>query len=467
MLRRPLCQAGLAISFSLLTLGCTGGNTSAGGEGTGGDSAVAEPSTPSTPTSEQPIAPTPETTPPAMTESSAASPSSSTTSPRRDVDVAMPDEPTPSSQPPSTAPPDGGDDAASSHSIGNSAAEDAASEPADSRGALWDLPGLILVRPDDPLDDGCGAPFMVGGEHISLITGGFEPFAQVQLTEASAELPDALLGEKALAPVQADGNGNLDVQWTAPTMPSAAENPRPRAYGIRATGTAWGGGELEAHMAAPLVVYPGTAPCAVNDAVTVTYGEPVQIDVLANDIAPDGGSLDRGSIETRAFAGGELKEIDAEGRITLMMEPGFAATTTVSYVVYDNWGIGVEGEIAVTIDPGCTITFPEGITEVTGTDGDDVICAPDLADTFGFADYGAHYVIDAGAGDDLVFGSKGDDWIYGGDGDDEIYGREGDDILHGHGGDDILHGGSYDDTLHGGAGVDTCTDGETVEACEN
>lgn len=81
--------------------------------------------------------------------------------------------------------------------------------------------------------------------------------------------------------------------------------------------------------------------------------------------------------------------------------------------------------------------------------------------------------INAGSGNDTVFGSRwydiinggnGDDVIDSGLGDDEVYGQGGNDTLNGGGGfdtidggagDDIINGGNQDDTLRGGKGNDT------------
>ena len=59
-----------------------------------------------------------------------------------------------------------------------------------------------------------------------------------------------------------------------------------------------------------------------------------------------------------------------------------------------------------------------GIEEdnITGTDGDDVICGTRVAN-----------VIKAGGGDDTVYAGDGDDRVSGGDGDDTLYGEDGDD----------------------------------------
>ena len=69
--------------------------------------------------------------------------------------------------------------------------------------------------------------------------------------------------------------------------------------------------------------------------------------------------------------------------------------------------------------------------------------------------------IDAGAGDDQIFGSERVDEMHGGPGDDQIIGDDNPagtrDVFEGEAGDDLLiwRGGEDDDTMNGGDGADT------------
>ncbi|WP_457423984.1 right-handed parallel beta-helix repeat-containing protein [Roseateles sp. P5_E7] len=88
--------------------------------------------------------------------------------------------------------------------------------------------------------------------------------------------------------------------------------------------------------------------------------------------------------------------------------------------------------------------------------GDDLIFGsdagsddPDLNDTTYFGDF-----IDAGPGNDRVFGLGGADMIFGRDGDDIIEGGAHGDNIDGGGGDDDLRGGFGNDLIHGGTGFD-------------
>ena len=155
--------------------------------------------------------------------------------------------------------------------------------------------------------------------------------------------------------------------------------------------------------------------------------------------------------------------------MTFTPDPGFYGVAEGSYVVFDNWRVGVTADISVTVASGCTITGAVGVTTIEGTDGDDVICVPDPGDRRAF------HVIDAKAGNDTIVGGDGVDWVYGGDGADTVYGRGGDDQLHGGPGNDTLRGGAGTDRVYGGNGTDhldggpdtdTCTRGDTTAGCE-
>ena len=63
-------------------------------------------------------------------------------------------------------------------------------------------------------------------------------------------------------------------------------------------------------------------------------------------------------------------------------------------------------------------------------------------------------LVNAGAGDDTVFGENGSDALYGGTGNDKLFGGAGLDILRGGAGNDLLVGGTGNDLLRGDAGSD-------------
>jgi Tol biopolymer transport system component len=116
----------------------------------------------------------------------------------------------------------------------------------------------------------------------------------------------------------------------------------------------------------------------------------------------------------------------------------------------------------------CTIT---GAGDITGTEGDDVICGSDGNDRI--AALGGNDVIYAGRGDDQVSAAGGRDTVFGGPGVDRIVGGDGDDILFGDqdgdfisagAGNDVASGSEASDQVVGGDGGDECY-GEALFQC--
>jgi len=72
----------------------------------------------------------------------------------------------------------------------------------------------------------------------------------------------------------------------------------------------------------------------------------------------------------------------------------------------------------------------------------------------GFAPVAVPTNVDAGLGDDQVYGGTARDSVYGSFGNDQIFGGDGNDFLVGGWGNDLLRGGRGDDFVSGGAGDD-------------
>ena len=231
--------------------------------------------------------------------------------------------------------------------------------------------GWLIQRRLEPVPDGCGSPFVVPGESVSLSAGGFAPDSEVSFTARGVTVSGSELSSITIPPTTADGEGLIDVVWAVPEAPPAEDDPEPRAYIAEAEEIDTSDAALVAYMIEPVVAYPGTPICAVSDSAVTGLGQPVRIPVLANDVAPDGGSLDPASVEPRPVAGGELTVDAADGSLTFTPDPGFAGSVAATYVVYDNWRIGVQGEVTLTVEVDCTITIAEETVEVVGTEGDE------------------------------------------------------------------------------------------------
>lgn len=92
---------------------------------------------------------------------------------------------------------------------------------------------------------------------------------------------------------------------------------------------------------------------------------------------------------------------------------------------------------------------------VNSGDGPDVI---NLQDFHGGKDTSVWtFTVNAGGGNDQVFGLNSADRLFGGAGADNLFGNGGNDVLNGGDGDDYLQGGAGTDTIDGGAGRDTAS----------
>ena len=310
---------------------------------------------------------------------------------------------------------------------------------AERRAAVADGSSGLMVWQRSGALSGCGALFVSAGETLTLSAAGFAGGATVSLLGHGVSLGEATVTVPAIADATADSDGEIGVSWTVPASTDAAVDAAPRGYAVVATGANPAGGSHTARFLEAVVTYPSTAPCAVADAVSTALGTAVQINVLANDVAPTGGALDATSVVVRPAVGGSFEVDGASGVVTFTPDGGFWGTVATTYAVYDGWGIGVEADLRVTVDAGCTVTGAAGVALIEGTAGDDVLCVPDRDD------WRAFHIIDAKGGNDTVLGGAGVEWVYGGDGDDTIWGN---------GGDDRIVAGAGIDTVRGGAGMD-------------
>jgi serralysin len=93
-----------------------------------------------------------------------------------------------------------------------------------------------------------------------------------------------------------------------------------------------------------------------------------------------------------------------------------------------------------------------GTVAIDAGDGDDVVFGSEGMDDVRLG-AGNDYC-NAGAGNDVVYGGLGRDTITVGSGKNVAYGEDGEDRLNGSGGRDSLYGGGQNDRIYGGGGVD-------------
>ena len=286
----------------------------------------------------------------------------------------------------------------------------------------------------------CNASLFVSGDRLELSADGFAPKSVVKLAVAGATMTPTVLSPMVLPSVTADTEGSIKTVWSIPDISGSEEDSVPRMYSVVAGGTDTAGNPAAAVMLIPLVAYPNLKPCAHDDSAVTNMGRSVRIPILVNDVAPQGGTINQLSVQVDPVYGGEFSLNIRDGSLTFTPIPGFAGALVTDYVVYDDWGVSLQAEIAITVNAGCTITGTAGTVNIEGTDGNDVICVPNPDD------YHAFHIIDAKAGDDIILGGDGVEWIDGG---------AGRDIVHSHYGKDLINAGTGEDTIYSGGGFDT------------
>ncbi|SFE08600.1 Ca2+-binding protein, RTX toxin-related [Roseivivax sediminis] len=219
--------------------------------------------------------------------------------------------------------------------------------------------------------------------------------------------PDAgFVGDDSVTYTVDDGNGGTGTA----TLTVSVED---------GTGGDGGGGDGDGN----------TAPDAVDDTATTTEGEPVTIDILANDTDADGDILGVSFISTPE--NGTVTQEDPLGPIVYTPNPGFVGTETLTYEVDDGQaGENATDTATITITVTESDVPPDGIVE--GSDGPDLIdedytgdpdTPPDMIDN-------EDAIIEGdGPNDDRVVAGGGDDTVNAGQGSDTVQGGDGDDLI--------------------------------------
>ena len=314
--------------------------------------------------------------------------------------------------------------------------------------------------------DSCGSwqRYLAPGDSVWIGAEGFAPNSVVEFVAEAASLKPPqgeLLEAPQLPATETDFEGTFQVMWTIPSAPPADEDSDPRIYAFEGTGVNDHGGTHTVSMLSPVVAYPATGPCAQNDQAATTFGEPVEIAVLDNDIEATANTethLER----TERPHGGTFSADTATGIVTFQPKPGFTGTASAHYFAYDSWGIRTRGFIEVAVRIECSIDGSSAGAVIVGTEGDDVICVPDRRDDDAYDFYSPgrsfDYVVDAKGGDDIVLGGDGSDLIYGGKGADTIYGHGGRDTIVGGPGADTIHADEFEDLVYSLDSEDTISD---------
>ena len=167
------------------------------------------------------------------------------------------------------------------------------------------------------------------------------------------------------------------------------------------------------------------------------------------------------------------EQIVAVNGVSTTFPPGYAVTVRAG-----------QGDDTVDVAAGTTVRLTllggAGDDTLRGGDGGDRILGLDGRDTVDGRGGGDRITLgasrnhlpgedvrqpvteraDAGAGDDVVYGSRGADAVLGGDGDDRISGGAGDDTVDGGRGGDVVRGGEGIDNAYGREGADVVDGGD-------
>ncbi|MGB7317244.1 MAG: choice-of-anchor L domain-containing protein [Planktotalea sp.] len=134
---------------------------------------------------------------------------------------------------------------------------------------------------------------------------------------------------------------------------------------------------------------------------------------------------------------------------TIIIRPNSAGSGTYPSVIIDELSI-VETSSGVSSND--SIDAGDGDDVVFGEEGDDTILGGAGADSLD-GDGGSDS-IDGGTGNDTLIGDNGNDTLSGGADDDEIYVSSGDNLIDGGSGSDDIFAGTGNDTIDGGTGAD-------------
>ena len=198
------------------------------------------------------------------------------------------------------------------------------------------------------------------------------------------------------------------------------------------------------------------------------------IDIATQPVGPDPDAYDTLFTITNAFADNWI-----EANSIIRDSNGGTDTLDLSAVTYGNkidLNGGVTGKVGrkkITIEEGTVIEnlilgdgkdtgigneadnrieAGGGNDKIYGNDGNDTLLAGEGRDLAhgGTGDD----VIDGGADDDKLYGGLGNDTVDGGTGNDRLYGQDGDDTLDAGEGNNRIYGGAGNDTMVAGAGAD-------------
>ncbi|MBW4543721.1 MAG: tandem-95 repeat protein [Symplocastrum torsivum CPER-KK1] len=157
------------------------------------------------------------------------------------------------------------------------------------------------------------------------------------------------------------------------------------------------------------------APITNDEVATLTEGNSITLDLLANATDADGDVLTVGSFINPTY--GTLVQ-NEEGTFTYTAPLNFSGADSFTYTVSDGHGGTSEmATVSLTVDP-LNLEGTAASETLIGTSSDNIINA-----------YGGRDVIEGKAGDDMLNGGRGNDVLTGGSGADLLVGGAGSDTF--------------------------------------
>ncbi|MBD1809821.1 tandem-95 repeat protein [Microcoleus sp. FACHB-SPT15] len=157
------------------------------------------------------------------------------------------------------------------------------------------------------------------------------------------------------------------------------------------------------------------APITNDEVATLTEGNSITLDVLANATDADGDALTIESFTSPTY--GTLVQ-NEEGTFTYIAPLNFSGADNFTYTVSDGYGGTSElTTVSLTVDP-LNLEGTAASETLTGTTSDNIINA-----------YGGNDVIEGNAGNDTVSAGRGHDLLIGGSGADFLVGGAGNDMF--------------------------------------
>jgi hypothetical protein len=150
------------------------------------------------------------------------------------------------------------------------------------------------------------------------------------------------------------GTGTAEV---SPDCSGGTYVPNPNANGSHTfTYTVSDGTDTSDPAAVTVTLQPvNDAPVALEDAAVTEADVPVTIQVLANDVDPDGDLL---TVDVATQAVNGTVTVNGDGTLTYTPNPGYVGPDSFTYAISDGFGGAAIGTVVITVTPPAVVPVP-------------------------------------------------------------------------------------------------------------